>query len=350
VIRALTQYLPIVEARTHVIRCIYRNPAGRYGPGERFLGSAWGLAVTDQAADGRLRHGVWLYRRRDEFLAGLAEFIRAAIRCSEPVLVVVPVSQVPDGWLPTGPDVAVADMRVVGSNPARLIPIIRAFADRYKGRRVRYVGEPAWAGRSTAELMEVVRYEALLNLALANVDINVLCPYNAAELSAAVVADACSTHPVLRDGQTERPNAAYRGPAVWPDSLTWPLLAPASARVLSYDGDLRPVRALVAAVTDQAGLSQGRCTDLVIAASEIAANTLRHTSNGGVVRLWATDAEVLCQFEDTGHITDPLAGHRRPDGDLSGGQGLWLVNQVCDLAEIRSSEHGTTIRLHMHKP
>lgn len=119
--------------------------------------------------------------------------------------------------------------------------------------------------------------------------------------------------------------------------------------MLSYDGDLRPVRAFVAAVTGQAGLSPGRCTDLVIAASEVAANTLRHTSGGGVVRLWATEAEVLCQIEDAGHITDPLAGHWRPRGDSPGGQGLWLVNQVCDLAEIRSSELGTTIRLHMYR-
>jgi anti-sigma regulatory factor (Ser/Thr protein kinase) len=306
--------------------------------------------VTDQAADGPLRHAAWLYHGRDEYLAGIAEFMRAAVSRSEPVLVLIPASPIPVGSLPSGqPDVTVADMGEVGRNPARLIPAIRAFADRYNGRRVRFVGEPAWAARSAAELLEIARYEALLNQAFADVEINVLCPYNAAELSAAVVADTYSTHPVLRAGQTEHPNADYQGPAVWADSLTKPLLAPASARVLSYNGDLRPVRALVAAVTDQAGLPQGRCTDLVIAASEIAANTLRHTSNGGVVRLWATDAEVLCQFEDTGHITDPLAGYRRPDGDLSGGQGLWLVNQVCDLAEIRSSQLGTTIRLHMSR-
>jgi hypothetical protein len=30
-----------------------------------------------------------------------------------------------------------------------------------------------------------------------------------------------------------------------------------------------------------------------------------------------------------------------------GGHGLWLVNQVCDLVEMRSDDSGTTIRLHM---
>lgn len=306
--------------------------------------------MRDQAAaDGRFRHAAWFYRARDEYLGGIRDFVQAGLACSEPVFVLIPGSQVPDGWLPGAPGVTVADMRELGGNPARLIPALRAFADRYPGRRVRYLGEPAWAGRSGAELREAARHEALLNHAFADIQIRALCPYNATELSAAVLADACGMHPTLHNQDGERANADYRGPAAWPDSLTKPLLAPASAQVLPYDGDLRPVRALVASAAGQAGLSPARCTDLVIAASEVAANTLRHTSGGGVVRLWATDVEVLCQVEDTGFITDPLAGHWRPAGDLPGGQGLWLVNQVCDLAEIRSSELGTTIRLHMYR-
>ena len=305
--------------------------------------------MSDQAADGGFRHAAWLYRASAEYLRGIREFVQAALARSEPVFVVIPRSQVPDGWLPSGPGVTVADMKDLGGNPARLIPALRAFADRYPGRRVRYLGEPAWAGRSSAELRETARYEALLNRAFADAEINALCPYNAAELSAAVMADACGAHPTLHGAGSERANADYRGPAVWPDSLTKPLLAPATAQVLSYDGDLRPVRALVASVAAEAGLPPGQCTDLVIAASEVAANTLRHTSGGGVIRLWETAAEVLCQVEDTGYIRDPLAGHWRPAGDLVGGQGLWLVNQVCDLAEIRSSELGTTIRLHMYR-
>ena len=46
-------------------------------------------------------------------------------------------------------------------------------------------------------------------------------------------------------------------------------------------------------------------------------------------------------------ITDPLAGQRRPAPDATGGHGLWLVYQVCDLVELRSDASGTTIRMHM---
>ena len=50
---------------------------------------------------------------------------------------------------------------------------------------------------------------------------------------------------------------------------------------------------------------------------------------------------------DTGHLTDPLAWHRAPSDELLGGNGLWLVNQVCDLVQARTGQAGTTTRLHM---
>jgi anti-sigma regulatory factor (Ser/Thr protein kinase) len=306
--------------------------------------------VRKQAAAGSgFRHAAWIYHDHAEYLDGIREFVQAGIGCAEPVLVVVSAAQVPTGWLPSHPGVTVADMRELGGNPARLIPALRAFADQFPGRRVRYLAESAFAGRSSAETLETARYERLLNRAFADAHISALCPYNAADLSAVMLAEARSAHPWLGRSDGEHASSDYRGYAAWPDSLTQPLLAPASAQVLAYDGDLRRVRALVAEVAGQAGLSPARCTDLVIAASEVAANTLRHTGGGGVVRLWETDAELLCQVDDTGHITDPLAGYWRPAGDLPGGQGLWLVNQVCDLAEIRSSELGTTVRLHMYR-
>jgi hypothetical protein len=38
----------------------------------------------------------------------------------------------------------------------------------------------------------------------------------------------------------------------------------------------------------------------------------------------------------------------RPDRAApGGGRGLWVVHQVCDLAQIRSGPAGTTIRVHM---
>ena len=93
-------------------------------------------------------------------------------------------------------------------------------------------------------------------------------------------------------------------------------------------------------------LAAERVADLVLAVNEIAANTLGHTSSGGTLQVWHDAAEILCQVQDHGWISDPLAGRvkRPPDGR---GHGLFLVNQLCDLVELRTGQAGTTARMHM---
>ena len=88
----------------------------------------------------------------------------------------------------------------------------------------------------------------------------------------------------------------------------------------------------------------------MLAVSEVAANTLRHTRSSGALAIWKDVGEVVCEIQDEGTITDPLAGRRRPSLEAMGGHGLWIVNQVCDEVEMRSDETGTTIRLHMDLP
>jgi anti-sigma regulatory factor (Ser/Thr protein kinase) len=307
--------------------------------------------LSDPAAvDSGVRHVAWFYRTPAEYARAVEEFVRTGLTRGEPVLVALPDGRLPAGWQPpAGSAVTMTDMRELGRNPARIIPAIRAFYSSHDGRRARYVGEPVWPSRSPAELCEAGRHEALLNLAFADAEIDIMCPYNVTALPAAAVASARSTHPRVRADAGELDNPDYLEPAGFLAKMGQPLVAPEMAATLPYDRDLRPVRALVAAVGQQAGLDPARRTDLVIAASEVAANTLRHTRSGGVIRLWSTGDEVLCQIDDTGYIADPLAGHWRSPADAAGRQGLWLVNQVCDLAEIRTSELGTTVRLHMRR-
>ena len=115
----------------------------------------------------------------------------------------------------------------------------------------------------------------------------------------------------------------------------------------TYRTDLSQVRALVLQHAREAGLTEARANDLVLAVSEVAANTLRHTQASGTLSFWRDENEVICEIRDGGTITDPMAGRRRPAADATGGHGLWLVRQVCDLVELDSGASGTTIRMHM---
>jgi anti-sigma regulatory factor (Ser/Thr protein kinase) len=127
-----------------------------------------------------------------------------------------------------------------------------------------------------------------------------------------------------------------------------PVLPPADPAVVhTYRTDLAKVRALVLEQARAAGLTESRANDLVLAVSEVAANTLRHTASSGTLTIWHDRDEIVCEIRDEGEIADPLAGQRRPGPDATGGHGLWLVYQVCDLVELRSDETGTTIRMQM---
>ncbi len=118
----------------------------------------------------------------------------------------------------------------------------------------------------------------------------------------------------------------------------------------AYTTDLGAIRAVVHRYAIQAGLTEARAVDLVLAVSEVAANTVKHAKSPGSLKIWYNAKEIICQVHDEGVITDPLAGHRQPSLDAQGGHGLWIVNQVCDQVELQSDETGTTIRLHMNLP
>jgi len=59
------------------------------------------------------------------------------------------------------------------------------------------------------------------------------------------------------------------------------------------------------------------------------------------------DGDVVCEVTDGGRLDDPLAGRRTPAPSEPGGRGLWLMNQLCDLVELRATAAGVTLRLHM---
>ena len=117
---------------------------------------------------------------------------------------------------------------------------------------------------------------------------------------------------------------------------------------VTFTTDLSAVRALVRSYADKAGLSEERAVDLVIAVSEIAANTVLHARTAGTLDIWHNADQMICQVTDAGYISDPRAGSRAPQPGATAGYGLWMVRQVCDKVDLRSSEAGTSIRMHMN--
>jgi anti-sigma regulatory factor (Ser/Thr protein kinase) len=305
--------------------------------------------------DVRFRHEALLYAGGEGFLAGTTSFIKAGIVAGEPILVVVSAEKI--GWLRSalGPDadaVHFADMAGVGANPARIIPAWRAFVDANgdSGRPLRGIGEPIWAARTPAELVECQRHENLLNLAFDGSPAWwLLCPYDTAALPAAVLAEAQRSHPFVVDRGHHRDSDTYRGLDAVAAPFDAPLPPPPSdAFETEFDGPrLGAVRRYVAELAAAAGLDQAKRDDLVVSANEIASNSLRHGGGGGTLRLWETGGVFICEVSDRGFIDAPMVGREQPPIDSTGGRGVWLANHLCDLVQLRSSPAGTVVRLHM---
>ena len=106
----------------------------------------------------------------------------------------------------------------------------------------------------------------------------------------------------------------------------------------AFDGDsLYALRAAVAAHGSQAGLSEGRTRDLVLAVHELAANAVRHGAGQGRLRLWAAHDAVRCEVTDEGTPDAADAARWRAEP----GHGLWLVRRIADSASVQSGASGT---------
>ncbi|MEV0414310.1 sensor histidine kinase [Streptomyces sp. NPDC050448] len=306
---------------------------------------------------GAFVHPALFYQGQAEYLAGVGGFVRTALAAGEPVLVAVPgprLDALREGLGVGTAQVTWTDMTQLGRNPGRILAALQDFADRYAGRPARIVGEPIWPGRSQAEVLEATRHEALINTAFAGRRASVLCPYDVLGLPAAVVSDARRTHPTVIEEGRDLLSPDYADASSVCADCDRPLPEPEyGAPWLAYaHGELGEVRAHTEAWARGTALSATRRGDLVLAVSEAAANSLSHGGGKGSLRLWSTSgAGVVAEIRDGGHLADPLAGRRRPSlTSVNGGRGLWMIHQLCDLVEIRSSDSGLTLRLHMTTP
>jgi len=309
----------------------------------------------DVADVDRFAHPALLYRDDEEYLAGTLPYIRDGLSAGEPVAVAVPGANLQLIRAALGDDadrVSLLDMTTAGRNPGRILPtVLLSFADTHPDRRVRLIGEPIWAGRSAAEYPACAQHEALINVAFADRAATILCPYNAALLDPAWIADAYRTHPVLFTAAGRFDSLHYDDPIAVAAGFNRPLSArPADAAALVVDIHTLPAaRRFIAEHAIRAGLPAERVSDLVLAVNELAGNSAEHGGGVGELSVWTQADYLVCQLADRGHVSDPLAGRIPVPADAPGGRGLLLVNRLCDLVRMHTTPTGTTVRVHLHR-
>ena len=279
------------------------------------------------------QHDAFVYASDEEFVRLAVAFVHEGLAAGEAIVAVLPPERIALLREPLGPardQVRFIDMSVAGSNPARLIPLLRDTLEQQTGQAIRGLGEAAYAGRGAAEYDEVLLHEALIDIAFADDrSFRLQCAYEAS-----IGIDPTATHSgaealaekTFRTALNGVPDRAER----WEFGLV----------------DLGQVRQWVNAQAASHGVSQDRLDDLALALHEICTNSIRFGGGSGTLSVWIADGTLICDVADRGRIDDLLVGRVLPPLDGLGGRGVWLANQLCDLVQLRSGDDFTQVRLH----
>jgi anti-sigma regulatory factor (Ser/Thr protein kinase) len=84
---------------------------------------------------------------------------------------------------------------------------------------------------------------------------------------------------------------------------------------------------------------------LALAVSELATNTLQHTSGGGRVRVWSDAGQLVCDVADGGPV---VSFGEMPPPDAVRGRGLAIVQRIADEVAAITSPDGTLVRIRMN--
>jgi anti-sigma regulatory factor (Ser/Thr protein kinase) len=299
----------------------------------------------------RFRHEAVFYRGLSDIVDVVLPFVREGIELGEPVMVATlpdRIAALEDALGPDAARVRLVDMAGIGSNPARIIPAWRSFvAAAPSGTRVRGVGEPVWWGRRNVELEECRLHEALLNVAFDDGPAwRLMCPYDIDALGPEVVDDVVRTHPVVVTADAR--GVSYEGHDHALSAFGAPLAEPpAVAHELEFTmGDLPGLRGLLRRLATTSGLGGDAGEDVVLAAHELATNSIVHGGGRGTLRAWTESDAFVIEVRDTGRIDDPLVGRDLTFAMAENGRGVWMANQLCDLVQVRSTAAGTVVRLY----
>ncbi len=115
---------------------------------------------------------------------------------------------------------------------------------------------------------------------------------------------------------------------------------------------LYALRAALAAHGARLGLDGTRLGRLLVVATELVTNVIRHSDGTGHLRLWRAGESVYCEVTDSGPgIGDPQkAGTQPVPLGHDGGRGLWIVRQLTDECTITDHHPGTCVTVVFYLP
>lgn len=292
-------------------------------------------------------HDLLLYRDPGDLVRQVAPLISAARQRGQAVVVAAPGALLEhvEPLLGDDPGDAVIEADEVALNPSRMFELWLDTLERTRATHPGLVGfcQHIWPGRSQAEVDECWIVETLCGLGVADTTgLRMHCLFDHSALDPATIERAHEIHRRRALTDDERADALR---ALLEGDLT-AVPHHAESHPIALD-TLAELRSAARRAAHLAGLGPRRADDLVLAAHELAANSVRHGGGSGSLALWSDGSSLWCEVADHGRLHDPMIGRRRPPADDLGGRGVWIAHQVCDLVQVRSTDAGTRVRLRM---
>jgi anti-sigma regulatory factor (Ser/Thr protein kinase) len=296
----------------------------------------------------RARHDAFVYDDDGEYADRAVGFLRDGLAAGEGIVVANlrgPLAVIREALGPDAKRAVFVDVASLYTRPQRTvaayIETLSTLLESFPS--VRLIAQVQY-GPTQMEWDEWIGYEALFTHASAELPVQVVCSYDARETPDPVLDGVWRTHPeVLTDDwqsspSFEEPEETLRRLTPQPERLD-------GLRMISPGSDLESMREGLAAELSTAEVPAGKALDMLVAATEVAANARSHGGGIEEVRVGRVNGRFVCEITDGGEGFDPaLAGYRPPslNGDP---RGLWIARQRTWRLEYLRSGGQFTARL-----
>jgi anti-sigma regulatory factor (Ser/Thr protein kinase) len=294
------------------------------------------------------RHTALVYDSQDEYLAVAVPFLTEGLEAGEGAIVAHTkpgLAVMREALGPAAAEVTFVDVSSAYTRPAQALV---AYHDVYaqqlrKTATLRAVADVQF-GPDPAEWDLWTGYEAVFNRSFAHLPAWVLCSYNTNGTPEPIIEGVWQTHPEVVDGDMWTTSTDYQDPADLLRRLTPAPTPLPDLRPIAFGRGLDEFRERLARELVIESVSEAKALDMLLAATEVAANAIEHGGGVEAVRVGRAQGRFVCEIVDRGSgFDDPTAGYLAPREGI--GTGLWVARQLTWQSEFFRSESGFTARV-----